>query len=89
LVGWLVGRLVGWLVGRWSVGWLVGWLAGWLVGWLVHQLVGLGHKFLDNASQSSLNGSARNFHTSLVWSQALGLTYPTHKEFGGENFKFR
>jgi len=47
------------------------WLIGWLVGWLV----GLGPKFLDNGSQPSLNGSPRNLHTSLVWSQALKSTF--------------
>jgi len=37
---------------------------------LVGRLVGLGHKFLDNGSQPSLNGSPRNLHTSLVWGHA-------------------
>jgi len=37
---------------------------------VLYWLVGLGHKFLDNGSQPSLNGWTRNFHTSLVWGQA-------------------
>jgi len=54
-----------------------------LVGWLV----GLGPKFLDNGFQSSLNGSTRNLHTSLVWDRALKLNskicLPTPKKFAG------
>jgi len=33
---------------------------------------GLGPKFLDNGFQPSfLNGSPRNFHTSVVWGQPV------------------
>ena len=38
-------------------------------------MVGLGSKFLGNGSQSSLSGSPRNLHTSLVWCQALKPTF--------------
>jgi len=41
----------------------------------IYWLVGLGLKFLDNGSQPSLNGSPRNLHASLVWSQGWKPTF--------------
>jgi len=37
----------------------------------------LGPKFLENGSQSSLNGSPQNLHTCLVWDKALKPTFKT------------
>ena len=55
--------------------------------------IGLDHKFLDNGSQASLNGSPRNLHTSLVWGQALKPTFefflPHPKNLSAKNIKVR
>jgi len=52
--------------------------------------IGLGLKFLDNRSQSSINGSPQNLHTSLVWHQALKPSFenfspPPLKNLAGEH----
>jgi len=58
--------------------------------------IGLGPTFLDSGSQTYLNGSPKNLHTTLVRGQALNLKLPsktflpTPKKFGvGKTQKFR